>query len=225
MSVIGPWGFDSKSKANEQCDSHSSDAGSQNSFDDNFVDNDSIDKRLSIPTAAKVIEKKEQPTSAFEPLTDSREYLDRLEFKLRKVQDVSLQKALSERRSDEARRLLDARLIGPENSGLSSDSQLEPHIVESVEDNPILRRLCPERQAVNLSELQKLIEKDNLQKLVEELGECEIEPEQSQHKQNCVIQIDVKDGCLPESEKNEPENVSANQKQTVDQEKGTEKSS
>ena len=37
-------------------------------------------------------------------------YLDRLELKLRKLQNVSLQKALSERKTDEARRLLDARL-------------------------------------------------------------------------------------------------------------------
>ena len=37
-------------------------------------------------------------------------YLDRLELKLRKIQNVSLQNALSERKSDEARRLLDARL-------------------------------------------------------------------------------------------------------------------
>ena len=36
--------------------------------------------------------------------------IDRLEVKLRKLQKVSLQKALSERKSDEARRLLDARL-------------------------------------------------------------------------------------------------------------------
>ena len=221
MSVIGPWGFD---KANEQGDLQSSEPDNPCSFDDNFVDN-STDNSLSTSTCAKVIEENEPSTVPFEPLPDSREYLDRLESKLRKLQKSSLQKALSERRLDEARRLLDARLISTENSWSSANNQPEAHIEESIEDNPILRRLCPEGQAVNISELQKLLEGDNLQKLVEELGECEIEPEQNHNKQNCVTQIDVKDGCLPESEKNEPENVSANQKQTIDQEKGTEKSS
>ena len=38
--------------------------------------------------------------------------LDRLESKLRRLQKSSLQSALSERKSDEARRFLDARLEG-----------------------------------------------------------------------------------------------------------------
>ena len=38
--------------------------------------------------------------------------LDRLESKLRKLQKASLQNALSERKSDAARRFLDARLEG-----------------------------------------------------------------------------------------------------------------
>ena len=42
-----------------------------------------------------------------------------------------------------------------------------------MEDNPLLRRLCPERQAVNLSELEKLLDADSLQKLVEELNNSE----------------------------------------------------
>ena len=39
----------------------------------------------------------------------------------------------------------------------------------------MLRRLCPDRQAVNISELEKLLDADSLQKLVEELNDCEEE--------------------------------------------------
>jgi len=48
-----------------------------------------------------------------------------------------------------------------------------------VEDNPLLRKICPERQAVNLSELEKLLDADSLQKLVEELSNCDIEAEEN----------------------------------------------
>ena len=41
-------------------------------------------------------------------------FTDRLELKLRKLQKVNLQTALSERKADEARRLLDARLQSSE---------------------------------------------------------------------------------------------------------------
>ena len=37
----------------------------------------------------------------------------------------------------------------------------------------MLRKLCPERQAVNISELEKLLDADSLQKLVEELSNSE----------------------------------------------------
>ena len=39
----------------------------------------------------------------------------------------------------------------------------------------MLRKLCPERQAVNISELEKLLDADSLQKLVEELNNSEDE--------------------------------------------------
>ena len=42
----------------------------------------------------------------------------------------------------------------------------------------MLRKFCPERQAVNLSELEKLIDADSLQKLVEELNDCKGEQEE-----------------------------------------------
>ena len=42
----------------------------------------------------------------------------------------------------------------------------------------MLRKFCPERQAVNLSELEKLLDADSLQKLVEELNDCEGEQEE-----------------------------------------------
>ena len=219
MSVIGPWGFD---KANEQGDLQSSEPDNPCSFDDNFVDN-STDNSLSTSTCAKVIEENEPSTVPFEPLPDSREYLDRLESKLRKLQKSSLQKALSERRLDEARRLLDARLISTENSWSSANNQPEAHIEESIEDNPILRRLCPEGQAVNISELQKLLEGDNLQKLVEELGECEIEPEESQPNQNDLTEVDGKETYVPKIEKDKEKNISAAETEIADQKKDTEK--
>ena len=52
---------------------------------------------------------------------------------------------------------------------------IQSNIEEEVEDNPMLRRLCPDRQAVNISELEKLLDADSLQKLVEELNDCEEE--------------------------------------------------
>ena len=42
----------------------------------------------------------------------------------------------------------------------------------------MLRKFCPERQAVNLSELEKLLDADSLQKLVEDLNDCEGEQEE-----------------------------------------------
>ena len=52
---------------------------------------------------------------------------------------------------------------------------IQSNIEEEVEDNPMLRRLYPDRQAVNISELEKLLDADSLQKLVEELNDCEEE--------------------------------------------------
>jgi hypothetical protein len=140
-------------------------------FGDNFVDIDSSDKNANISS----IEKEDKLSDSFEPLQDSKEYIDRLEVKLRKLQKVSLQKALSERKSDEARRLLDARLQRLDILSSATSTYSESNIEEEVEDNPMLRRLCPDRQAVNISELEKLLDADSLQKLVEELNDCEEE--------------------------------------------------
>jgi len=140
-------------------------------FGDNFVDIDSSDKNANLSS----IEKEDKLADSFEPLQDSKEYIDRLEVKLRKLQKVSLQKALSERKSDEARRLLDARLQRLDILSSATSTYSESNIEEEVEDNPMLRRLYPDRQAVNISELEKLLDADSLQKLVEELNDCEEE--------------------------------------------------
>lgn len=52
-------------------------------------------------------------------------YLDRLESKLKRLQKTSLQKALSERKSDEARRFLDARIEGLNNISSASTQYSE----------------------------------------------------------------------------------------------------
>ena len=51
----------------------------------------------------------------------------------------------------------------------------------------MLRKFCPERQAVNLSELEKLLDADSLQKLVEELNDCE---EEQEEKSNTIAGSD-----------------------------------
>ena len=52
----------------------------------------------------------------------------------------------------------------------------------------MLRKFCPERQAVNLSELEKLLDADSLQKLVEELNDSEGEQEE---KSNTIAGSDT----------------------------------
>ena len=93
-----------------------------------------------------------QENENYQPLPDSEEYLQTLESKLKKIQKTSLTKSLSERRADEARRLLDsqAQQVQVENE-LLDDAQ--------VPENLVLRRICPQKQAICESELQKLIEK------------------------------------------------------------------
>ena len=67
---------------------------------------------------------------------------------------------------------------------------IQSNIEEEVEDNPMLRRLCPDRQAVNISELEKLLDADSLQKLVEELNDCEEEikehSEETAASESCI---------------------------------------
>ena len=46
----------------------------------------------------------------------------------------------------------------------------------------MIRKLCPERQAVNLSELEKLLDADSLQKLVEELNNSDCEKEEERNE-------------------------------------------
>jgi len=184
MAVNNPWRFDNvngekqiasetDSDPSKSSDVTDTNTNIDNSFGDNFVDKNLSDKSSHL----KREEKEDNNSLSFEPLEDSRQYIDGLESKLRKLQKVSLLKALSERKSDEARRLLDSRL--QDLDFLSSARISEANIEEEVEDNPLLRKICPERQAVNLSELEKLLDAYSLQKLVEELSNCDIEAEEN----------------------------------------------
>jgi len=87
-------------------------------------------------------------------LPDSAEYLDKLESKLNKLQKKSsIAKELSLRRSDEARRMLDANAASIE---LFEDAD--------IENSAVSRRLFPEKQALTMSEIAKLLESDVLAK-------------------------------------------------------------
>lgn len=182
MAVNDPWGVnasdgekqtasETESEPSISNDVSDTKANRDNSFGDNFVDNKLPDNRLH----GNVDENQDNSSLSFTHLQDSREYIDRLELKLRKLQKVSLQNALSERKSDEARRLLDARLQSLDYLSAATTTYSESNVEEEVEDNPVLRKLCPERQAVNLSELEKLLDADSLQKLVEELNSSDQE--------------------------------------------------
>jgi len=146
----------------------------EKSFGDNFVDNNIIGRDLTSDEDVNP----DISSSNFEPMKDSKEYIDRLESKLKRLQKASLQKALSERKSDEARRFLDARIEGLNHISSASTQYSESIIDQGVDDNPLIRKLCPERQAVNLSELEKLLDADSLQKLVEELNNSDCEKEE-----------------------------------------------
>jgi len=184
MANNDPWGvstndseISSVSGTESEQQSISSDeikTNAEKSFGDNFVKKNIDDKDLNLDRNGY----QDFPTSNFEPMKDSKEYIDRLESKLRKLQKASLQNALSERKSDEARRFLDARLEGLDYVSSASTQYSESIIDQGVEDNPLLRKFCPERQAVNLSELEKLLDADSLQKLVEDLNDCEGEQEE-----------------------------------------------
>jgi len=96
-------------------------------------------------------------------LPDHEEYLNRLETKLNNLKKKSsIAQELRNRRSDEARRMLDASAAAVE---LYEDSDL-------TENSAMNRRLFPEKQALTLSEIAKLLENDTL---AEEVNKSEVE--------------------------------------------------
>lgn len=111
----------------------------EHQFEDNFSDQD--------------------PSKPFEKLDDSDEYLEKLERKLKKLTEPSksktLLKALSERRTDET-----TRFINEEGAIRSND--ILPTDDSEVDDNPVLRKLFPDKQAITVGELQKLVDADIL---------------------------------------------------------------
>lgn len=88
-------------------------------------------------------------------LPDHEEYLNKLESKLDRIKKKSsIAKELAARRSDEARRMLE-----------SSAAQVEFFQEEEIGENSVIsRRLFPEKQALNMSEIAKLLESDVLAK-------------------------------------------------------------
>ena len=96
-------------------------------------------------------------------LPDHEEYLNRLESKLNNLKKKSsIAQELRNRRSDEARRMLDASAAAVE---LYEDSDL-------TENSAMNRRLFPEKQALTLSEIAKLLENDTL---AQEVNKSEVE--------------------------------------------------
>ena len=100
-------------------------------------------------------------------LPDSQEYLTKLETKLTKLQKKSIAQQLSLKRSDEARRMLDSNAAAIE---LFEDADVE-------ENSAITRRLFPEKQALTMSEIAKLLESDALARATEQ--DLEVKPEKS----------------------------------------------
>ena len=96
-------------------------------------------------------------------LPDHEEYLNRLESKLNNLKKKSsIAQELRNRRSDEARRMLDASAAAVE---LYEDSDL-------TENSAMNRRLFPEKQALTLSEIAKLLENDTL---AQEVNKSEVD--------------------------------------------------
>ena len=96
-------------------------------------------------------------------LPDHEEYLNRLESKLNNLKKKSsIAQELRNRRSDEACRMLDASAAAVE---LYEDSDL-------TENSAMNRRLFPEKQALTLSEIAKLLENDTL---AQEVNKSEVE--------------------------------------------------
>jgi len=102
--------------------------------------------------------------SDFEPLSDHEEYLNKLETKLTKLnKKSSISKELALRRSDDARRMLESNVAAIE---LFQDEDID-------ENSSISRRLFPEKQALTVSEIAKLLESDALDKSAQENEEGE----------------------------------------------------
>jgi len=159
MPINDPWG--SSGSSHELCSASSE----SNKFEDSF-------------TATEV-------PPVFEKLDDSAEYLERLERKLKRLQTPSkrdtLLKALSERRSDENRRLTVINhyffinimrgqikpvlyaLFSFQNSNERPIEEEFPSDDTVILDNLVLRRIFPDKQAINQGELQKLLEADILE--------------------------------------------------------------
>ena len=57
---------------------------------------------------------------------------------------------------------------------------------ESVEDNPVIRCLCPEKQAVNTSEFQYLLNYDSLQKIVQQEEKAEFTSDKVEQNISCT---------------------------------------
>ena len=92
-------------------------------------------------------------------LPDHEEYLNRLETKLEKLKKKSsIAQELRNRRSDEARRMLDVSAAAVE---LFEDADL-------TENSALNRRLFPDRQALTMSEIAKLLENDTLEEVANE---------------------------------------------------------
>ena len=98
-------------------------------------------------------------------LPDHEEYLNRLETKLINLKKKStITQELRNRRSDEARRMLDSNAAAVE---LFEDTDL-------TENSALNRRLFPEKQALTLSEIAELLENDTLAQSSEEPDQQEI---------------------------------------------------
>lgn len=91
-------------------------------------------------------------------LPDHQEYLEKLEKKLEKLNSKSsIVGELAKRRSDDAKRMLE-----------SNAAEIEHYFEECGENSAIARRLFPEKQALNMSEVAKLLESDSLAKTYSE---------------------------------------------------------
>ena len=92
-------------------------------------------------------------------LPDHEDYLNKLETKLDRLKKKSsISKELALRRSDEARRMLESSAAAIE---VFEDEELD-------EQSAISRRLFPEKQALSVSEIARLLESDTLDKSVQE---------------------------------------------------------
>ena len=92
-------------------------------------------------------------------LPDHEDYLNKLETKLNRLKKKSsISKELALRRSDEARRMLESSAAAIE---LFEDEELN-------EQSAISRRLFPEKQALSVSEIARLLESDTLDRSAQE---------------------------------------------------------